>query len=93
MKRSKTSFKKDVVDLIRAMVKVFKNKKKNKDISNRIQRGRASASASVFEEELAKLIEKYTPKHIELLVDYPFSFEVNPPCQASLREVSNPSFK
>lgn len=56
------------------MVDVFQRKKASKRISERIIRGRASASASEFEEELARLIEKHTPHDILIFVDSPISY-------------------
>ncbi len=67
-------FNHDIVQLISVMVKAFHKKKKGKSITERIQRGRARASANEFEEELSRLIEKYTPADVRLLVDFPMSF-------------------
>lgn len=69
------SFNHDVIQLITVMVKVFHKKKKSKRITKRIQRGRARASANEFEEELSRLIEKYTPADVRILVDFPLSLE------------------
>ncbi|MDZ4262861.1 MAG: hypothetical protein U1B30_11100 [Pseudomonadota bacterium] len=69
-------FNDDVVILIEKILKIFSEKKNNKKISNRIVRGRASASADAFEEELAKLIEKHVPEPINILVDYPISYKL-----------------
>jgi hypothetical protein len=67
-------FKHDVVQLVENMVEVFQRKKESKRISERITRGRASASASEFEDELARLIEKHTPEDILIFVDSPISY-------------------
>lgn len=68
------NFNKDIIRLIENMVEVFQRKKEGKRISERITRGRASASASEFEEELARLIEKHTPEDINIFVDTPISY-------------------
>ncbi len=68
-------FNHDVIQLITVMVKVFHEKKKGKVITERIQRGRSRDSANEFEEELSRLIEKYTPVDIRILVDCPLSLE------------------
>lgn len=69
-------FKDDVEILIKNMLKFFIDKKSNKNISARVVRGRASASADIFEEELAKLIEKRVSDPIKILVDYPISYKL-----------------
>jgi len=71
-----TLFKDNVVILIKNMLKIFSDKKINKNISDRIERGRASASADLFEEELAKLIENHVLAPIKILVDYPISYKL-----------------
>ncbi|HWT01580.1 MAG TPA: hypothetical protein VN256_15135 [Pyrinomonadaceae bacterium] len=69
-----SSFIYDVTRLIENMVEIFQRKKVSKAISERITRGRASASSSEFEEEVAALIATYTPRDINILVDYPISY-------------------
>ena len=69
------SFNRDVAQLIDVMVGVFQKKKRGKFLTERIQRGRARASANEFEEELSRLFEKHTPTDIQVLVDFPLSFE------------------
>ncbi len=68
------NFAADVVRLIEHMVEAFQRKKRGKKITARIERGRASASSSDFEEGLAKLIEDHTPKDLEIRVDFPISY-------------------
>ena len=73
-------FKDDVIILINNMLKIFSDKKSNKKISDRVVRGRASASADAFEEELAKLIENHALDAfapIKILVDYPISYKLS----------------
>lgn len=71
------TFDDDVIQLIGNMVVVFQQKKEAKKISERIRRGRSSASAGEFEDELAKLIEQHTPKDVDLLVDFPLSYRLS----------------
>jgi len=71
------SFESSVIQVIENMVDTFKRKAAARKISERIRRGRRSASSGEFEEELAKLLEKQTPKGISFLVDYPLSFKIS----------------
>lgn len=71
-----SNFAADVVHLIGDMVETFQRKKRGKKITVRIERGRASASSSDFEEGLAKLIQEHTPKDIKIWVDCPISYRL-----------------
>ncbi|MGF1603200.1 MAG: hypothetical protein ACFCU8_14485 [Thermosynechococcaceae cyanobacterium] len=69
------AFEENVINLIEEMVDIFQEKAQSKQISERIVRGRKPASASDFEEYLAKLVEKHTPEDIYIKVDSPLSFK------------------
>ena len=62
--------------LLEDIIRLYQEKKENKKISQRIQRGRASSIANDFEERFAVFLEKVLPDKYSFLVDYPISYNI-----------------
>jgi len=63
------------VEFVSEVVNIFFKKKRNKDISNRIKRGRSATSSAEIEDLLSKAIANAIPNNYQLLVDYPISYK------------------
>jgi len=70
-----SSFNNDVVNIIQSMVNIFQKNKHEKNISCRIERGRAPSASADFENLFAKFIENQTNDNIRIFVDFAFRYK------------------
>ena len=66
----------EIQDLLKDIIQLYQEKKRNKKISERIHRGRAPSIASDFEERFAVLLERVLPAKYSFFVDYPISYKI-----------------
>lgn len=71
------NYEEHIKDLVKESVELFQQKKRAKQISNRVHRGRASSVADLFEEKFAEFLERITPVTYSFFVDQAFSYRIN----------------